>query len=85
MSTRKSWNCCAVMVQKPTIPSAVGTMEGSSRLRRPRAWSSPSTLADTAPNEPIAITMASKSDTSMVSPAPVRRAARTAAAAATAA
>ena len=31
--TIKSWNCCAVMVQKPTIPSAVGTIDGSSRLR----------------------------------------------------
>ena len=43
------------MVQNPTNPSAVGTMDGSSRLRRPSAWSSPSTLADTAPSEPMAI------------------------------
>ncbi len=47
------------MVQKPTMPSAVGTIDGSSRLRWPRSESAPSTLADMADSPPIAITIAS--------------------------
>lgn len=57
--TRKSWNCWAVMVQKPTMPSAVGTIEGSSKLRSCSSESAPSTLADMADRPPMAITMAS--------------------------
>ena len=47
------------MVQKPTSPSAVGTIDGSSRLRCWIRESAPSTLADMAGSPPIAITIAS--------------------------
>ncbi len=47
------------MVQKPTMPSAVGTIEGSSKLRSCSSESAPSTLADMADRPPMAITMAS--------------------------
>ena len=45
------------MVQKPIIPSAVGTIDGSSRLRWVRSASSPSTLADIAERPPITTTI----------------------------
>jgi hypothetical protein len=48
-----------VTVQNPTIPSAVGTIEGSSTLRPGAARSSPSRLAATAPSPPIVTIMAS--------------------------
>ena len=47
------------MVQKPTMPSAVGTIDGSSRLRWRIEESTPKTLADMADSPPIAITIAS--------------------------
>ncbi len=83
--TRKSANCCAVMVQNPTRPSAVGTIEGSSMLRPDTCVCSPSTLAATAPSPPIVTIMASKADRSSRSPWPVLLLRRSAAAAATAA
>lgn len=83
--TRKSWNCCAVMVQKPTMPSAVGTIDGSSKLRSCSSESGPSTLADIADRPPMAITMASYVETSMTRPRPLREACRAVAAAAAAA
>ena len=62
-STRKSANCWAVMVQNPTSPSAVGTIEGSSRLRGvARARSA---LTAIALSPPIVTTMASNVETSM--------------------
>src|ERR1700758_5317825 len=73
------------MVQNPTIPSAVGTIDGSSRLRWASGESSPSTLADIADRLPIATTMDSYIDRSITAPPPPPRAWRTAAAATTAA
>ena len=69
------------MVQKPTMPSAVGTIDGSSRLRWCSRESAPSTLADMAGRPPIAITIASNVETSTISPRPPRAACRAAAAA----
>ena len=44
-------------VQNPIIPSAVGTIDGSSRLRCVSSESPPSTLADIADRLPIATTI----------------------------
>ncbi len=33
MSTRKSWNCCALLAVKTTQPSFEGSMDGSWMLR----------------------------------------------------
>ena len=45
------------MVQNPIIPSAVGTIDGSSRLRWVNSESSPSMLADIAERLPMATTI----------------------------
>jgi hypothetical protein len=87
ISSRKSWNCCRELVLKPTQPSAVGSIEGSSieRAGVPATFGRPNMLFNRSVYIVPAMFMTSSSEKSMCSPRPSPRARRTAASAATAA
>ena len=79
-STRKSRHCWLVIVQKPTHPSAAGSIDGISTVR-PYAADAPPKLAITVVNGAIERWTASSTERSTCWPRPVRRAPATAASA----